>query len=402
MKITDIYAELNAVIKGMTGTDDIAVTDTSSFVSLGNDILSSTDGVKNFGQALGDRIAKIITEVESYIARDRRLWTDNLTYGSALKIIHIKDTDNSRNTMYGDVDASQSIDQLHINPSELGRLAQFTTTVFSKSGVWAYSDLIMFRDQLEKAFINESEMSAFLDSQFTVIYNARELDKEATDNLAINTMIAQKVGNVANKPNQFVNLIKEYYDATGTNLDVDGFRKSADALRFASQLISTIAKQMKDKTVLYNNATGISANTPNDRLVIEVLTDFANDCKYNLESDTYNNDLVALVGNNYSEINYWQGYGETGSFAEKSFIGIDGASIGGTTGTDDVEQSGIVAVLRDERLVRSHYDKVYSDTYYNPATRGTTYFFRAEKGYLIDNAYNGVVFYLEEFTPVTE
>lgn len=393
MTITDIYSELNAVIKGMYGNDDNAVSDTSGFVSLGNDVLNSTNGVTLFGKALGDRIAKILTEVESYVARDRRLWTDTLTYGSALKIIHIKDATNSTNTMYGNASA------LHTNPSSLGAMAETTSTVFAKTGVWAYSDLIILRDQLEKAFLNEIEMGAFLDSQFTIVYNLYESDKEATDNLAINTMIAQKINNATNKPNQFVNLVKAYYDATGTNLSVDAFRKTPSALRYASQFISTVVKQLSDKTVLYNNATGISTNTPNDRKVIEVLTDFANDCKYNLESDTYNNDLVALVGNNYKEVNYWQGYGESGSFAEKSYIGIDAVSIGLPSTSDDIEQSGIVCVVRDERLVRSHYDKVTSDTYYNPATRGTTYFFRGEKGYLIDNAYNGVVFYLEEYTP---
>lgn len=382
MTITQIYSELNSIVKGMTGADDITVADHSGFVSLGNDVLSSTQGVQNFGKALGDRIARIISEIDSFVARDRKIWADNITYGSALKIIHFKDGANTSDTMYGN--------DPHVVPSQLGAQADYITKVFSKAGVWAYSDLIIFRDQLEKAFISETEMASFLDSQFTIVYNLREQDKEATDNIAINTMIAQKINNATSKPLQAVNLIKAYKDATGTTLTPDDARRDKDFLLFASQTLSQASKQMKDKTILYNNLVGVSSATPSDKLVVEVLTDFANDCKYNLESDVYHNDLVALVGNNYNEVNYWQGYGDTGSFAEKSYINIK---------LDDdttIEQSGIVAVIRDSRLVRSMYDKVYSDTYYNPATRGTTYFFRAEKGYLIDNAYNGVVFYLEE------
>lgn len=387
MQITQIYSELNNILGGMEGATDINVVDSSSFVSLGNDILSSTNGVTNFGRALGDRIARIISEIDSYVARDRKIWTDNITYGSALKIIHFKDGANTENTMYGNTHK--------VDPSQLGTMADYTSTVFSKSGVWAYSDLVIQREQLEKAFINESEMSAFLDSQFTIVYNLHEQDKEATDNVAINTMIAQKINNATNKPLQAINLIDEYKTATGTTLTVDAARRSKEFLRFASQFISTVAKQISDKTVLYNNAYGITSATPTDRKVLEVLTDFANDCKYNLESDTYHNDLIGLFDGSlyggYKEVNYWQGYGDTGTFAEKSYINIK------LDGVDDaVEQSGVVACIRDTRLVRSCYDKVYSDTYYNPATRCTTYFFRAEKGYLIDNAYNGVVFYLEE------
>ena len=386
MTIEQIYSELNNVVKGITGFTTVTVADHKGFVSLGNDILNSNSGVELFGKSLGDRIAKILSEVDSYIARNRMLWTDNITYGSALKIVHFKDTFNSKNDMYGDT--------IHVNPSDKGSISEPVTNTYSRVGVWDYSELVIFRNQLEKAFISESEMASFLDSQFTCVYNARELDKESTDNIAINTMIAQKLYNATSKPMGAINLIKLYNDETGLTISPAQALRDKEFLRFSSMKISQIGKQLNDKTILFNNLEGVSSHTPTDRKVVEVLTDFANACKYYLEADTYNADIVSL--GDYNELNYIQGYGNTGSFTERSTININLLTDTAAGTTTPVEQSGIVGIIRDKRLVRTMYDKVYADTYYNPATRGTTYFFHAEKGYMIDNAYNGVIFYLKE------
>ena len=122
MTINQIYSELNNVVKGITGFADVTVADHKGFVSLGNDILNSNSGVELFGKSLGDRIARILSEVDSYIARNRMLWTDNITYGSALKIVHFKDTYNSNNDIWKGMFLALRKGKI----SKYQRIAQFT------------------------------------------------------------------------------------------------------------------------------------------------------------------------------------------------------------------------------------------------------------------------------------
>ena len=78
MKISQIYSELNNLKKAMLGTEDIQEINSSNFVSFGNDVLNAKDGVQNFGRALGDRIARILTEVQAYTRRDRMVYAEPL------------------------------------------------------------------------------------------------------------------------------------------------------------------------------------------------------------------------------------------------------------------------------------------------------------------------------------
>lgn len=377
MKISQIYSELNNIKKAMTGTGDISEINSSNFVSFGKDVLNAKDGVQNFGRALGDRIARIITEVQPYTRRDRKLFAEPLDYGSALKIIHFKDTSSVANTMWGD--------NPNTNPYALGSQLDYVQSIYSKMGVWSFNNLIIQRDQLKKAFLNENEMAAFLDSQFTIVYNNYELDIEACENTAIGTGMAECFTNKATKQKRAINLLKEYNALVKTPLTNDNCLNDKEFLRYASMRITAELKNMNAKTEIYNNLEGVSMKCENP--IVEVLSDFATNSQFYLDSDTFHNELVTLK--NYREVSHWMGMGNTASFNQKSKVHI--------TNTDmniSADITGVICFIRDEKAIRTTVNEVYSDSMYNGADRTIHYYFNAERGYMIDLAYPMTLFYV--------
>lgn len=379
MKINQIHSELNTIL-AMMKYDDISSVDPSVLVSVGDDILNAQNGVQNFGKALGDRIARIITEVQPYVRRDRGLYTEPITYGSALKIIHFKDNSNTANTMWGSTP--------NTNPYAVGSLLDYTQSIYSKMGVWSYGALIVQRDQIKKAFANAEELGAFLENQFTIVYNNFEMDIEATDNLAIISGIRDCYEYRSTLPMRAINLLSEY-NATlpsgATALTVATALASKEFLRFASQRIKNVYNYAtKTKTEIFNNVDGISMKLENPKL--EIISNFASASQYYLESDVFHNTLVSLPS--YSEVSYWQAIGE--SFDDNMKIEM----VATDEEEDDISISCVVGFLRDEKAIRTTFNDVYADSIYNPADRTTRYFFNAERGYMVDKAYPMILFYM--------
>lgn len=374
MTRNQIYAELNAIRKNMTGTDvsSFEVLDGNSFASLGDSILNSTIGVSNFGRALGDRLARIVTEVQAYTARNRNIRSDELTYGSALKIIFYKDGEDVSSPMYGNAP--------NTNPYALGKLPDYVTCTYSNEAVWQYGDLKLQREQIKRAFLNESEMGAFLEGAFQAVYNRYEMDMENIENGAINLSLVDCVK--TNTKDRVINLAQLYYNHTGLEVTSDNYFDDKDFLQFASYTIKQYIKKMKIKSERYNNCTGVSMKLSDD-YTIECVSPFADACKFYLESTTFHKELVELP--QYSEVAYWwQPDDPTAIQASYTFTGDEDP----TTAEFDC----VLATIRDNNLVRSLFREMYSDSLYNPADKTTTYFFDATYGTMLVTAYPCVWF----------
>ena len=66
-----------------------------------------------------------------------------------------------------------------------------------------------------------------------------------------------------------------------------------------------------------------------------------------------------------------------------------------TTGTE-VVQSGVIAYVCDPRRQGYMFDHVRTKSIYNQASECTDYIHKADQGFFINRARNGVVFYIAE------
>ena len=150
-----------------------------------------------------------------------------------------------------------------------------------------------------------------------------------------------------------------------------------------------------------NDNLGFGSDIRIIRKILDVLTDFASSSKFYLESNVYHNDLIAMKG--YEEVPYWQGEGKDGAFdfAESSKITIKNAAIYADEVSGDpieISQTGVIAFLRDEDMVKAYFGELYSWEVANVRERATNHGEQAETGYAVEPHANGWVFYIADET----
>lgn len=385
--VNQIYALVNDSAKEAMGAQAISVKDTASLVSLGNVIMASDTNKEQFYKSLVDRIGRTVIAIRSYAGEKRSVKRDELEWGVVYQKISFKDIESSTNPTW---DASNQA-----NPFDVAIKTEVTQKLFSKMGTWQYEDSIPDA-QLFTAFTNASAMGAFIAGIYTNIDNAMTQAFDNLANLAVDTYMAGVM--IGGKTTQKRNLLSEYNTLASSTLTVAQALRNLDFLKYATREIQIVTDNMTKKSYLYNATTDISRFTPSEKLVVEVLGQFASACDSYLQADTYHNNLVALP--NYEKVTYWQGAGTSFGFSDVSKINIENVELATDTNlTGAVEQGGIVAFVHDYDAVASIIYKKRNRSIYNPRAERINIFHKAETGYAVDLSENGVVFYMAE--PVT-
>lgn len=379
--VNQIYLMVNDIASEMYGEAAISVKDTSSLVSLGDTVLSSKLDKEKFFNALVDRIGRTVIAVREYTPKDRSVKRDEMDWGLIYQKISFK--------KHEAVDNPSWETSTQANPFDIEVSTEAVQKLFAKISTFSYEDSIPDY-QLFTAFQSASAMGAFISGIYTNIENTMKVAEEGLANLAVDTYMAGAL--IKGKSAQKRNLLAEYNTANGTELTVAQALKNADFLKFASREINIVVQNMKVMSTLYN-AEDIPRFTPNDKLVVEILGQFASATASYLESDTYHNELVKLP--RYEEVPYWQGTGTSFAFEDVSKIDIkDNALVTPQNQEGRISQTGIIAFVHDYDAVASIIYKRRSHTYYNFRAERFNILEKADKGYAVDLSENGVVFYM--------
>lgn len=388
MLVSQIYSLVNDVAKESLGANSVTAKDTSTFVSLGNQVLATNTNVDNFLKALFDRVSRVMFESNAYTVSTRFTEVNALEYGAALARVKYRGGEASRNDVHaaGTPNSSNDIIGNQVNGSIVNNLNLPQNTVgvkvkvYSKKATWEYS-YVRGRDQLTTAFTSEGEMAAFIGGVETEVMNNYEQSKADLVNLAVNTLMAMVVKRGVNVRH----MLTEYNAAYGVALSGDEAKVTPSFYAFLGKEMRDTAKYMTKRNILFNNGD-IPTFTNPENLVVEMLTDVKSGYTTYLEADTFNKDLVSL--GNVSEVTDWQG--GTGAFSERSKISVqpDGEQA-------PITQGNILACLRDRRAVFTLFDKVYTDAFYNPSNRTESIWHRSDDAFGVDDDYNCVIFTLD-------
>lgn len=381
--VNQIFQLVNDAAKEALGSQAITVKNTTTLVSLGDQVLSSDATRDLYLGKLCDRIGRTAIAIRAYSAQVRNVKRDELDWGLFYQKISYKKHESVENPSYNF--ATQA------NPFDVEPQTEVVQKLFAVMGTWSYEDVIP-DTQLFTAFTSASAMGAFISGIYTNIDNSLAVDEEDLANLAVNTYMAGALKSTQGA--QHRNLLAEYNTAItangGTALTVATALKNPDFLKFASREIKTVVGNMKKMSTVYNGE-GIPRHTPEDKMVVEVLGQFASATATYLESDTYHKELVALP--RYEEVAYWQGSGTSFAFEDVSSIDVQNEKVNGGVA---VKQSGIIAFVHDYDAVASFINKPRRSSIYNPRAERTNVFYKATKGYGVDLSENGVVFYISD------
>lgn len=384
MKVNQIYSLLNDINAQMFGSDALDVHDLSGVISMGKNVMSTTDNTDNFFNKLVDRIGKTIIRTLDLELEFPSLFRNSYEMGCILQKINVAPFTAEQNSEW--LTGSDNF-----TPTLLDiRKASVTVTYFEGSNTWRYATSLPVDQMLQTAFTNESTMSAFITAITSSMSDSMTIALNNMSRTAINNFIAEKI----KASNGVVNLLTGYNALLGAGheITVDEAMHNKEFFRYAATVIRTHIDYLREPSVLYNVDSMVRA-TARDNMHILMLSSFRNALDSYLLSDSYNMEVYNLPY--YSSVNYWQGNkGEstTNDFATISSIKVTPSSEAGEASPTDVEQSGIVCVIADRQAIAVGLDKRRSSAFYNTIDGYETIASSATIQYINDMSENGIVF----------
>lgn len=379
METTQIYSFINEAQSEALGEKVITVKDTSSLVSLGEHILNSEKLVEQWYKTLVDRIGRTYIKVRTYTRTQSNMMFEPLEFGAILqKLQTYKISKAKENNSW-----KEQVNPFTVLEKDETDIMQ---SFFKKRGTWEI-DKIIYDYQLNDSFVSESNFMAFCDLILNDMRVTMEFEIEQLEKLTRATCYAQAFK--TNNKNCARNLLAEYNSKFSEDLTTENCLMDANFLKFASMEINKVVKRITKLTSIFNSM-GADRNTDKDNLVVECLADYVSATSSYLESGTYHKELVSLPL--YTELDCIQASGLNYDFTDTSKINI----------TDDenitVEQTGIIACIRDRESCGISTYRLRTKSIYNPASELVNYFHKMDFGAFVDPSENCVVFYVADAT----
>ena len=376
--VSQIKNIVNDSVKDALGKNYSATkVETSDFVSLGKTI-ANYGAYEGFFGALVNRIVKTVYFVRTYEGNTRSVLRDEHEYGAFVQKVYYDLPEAVDNPTWQIPDGNGDYKQS--SPYDVEGTVGVSALIFGGKGTWSI-EIVRPMEQIKSAFLDTSSMMAFIDGIYVTVENAFKLEEERIVSQAVNTAMAASLdGGIAR------NLLAEYNDKYSQSLTKASALISADFLRYASKEINRTVDNMSKMSTAFNKA-GYPTFTDKDKMVVEMLAEFASATDMYLQSDTFHNELTALP--NYEKIPFWQTSGKSFNFDECSSINIEHDDL-----DNDINQDGIICFIHDIENVAAYFGNRRSWEVFNPRSEVMVHGEKAEKGYAVDNHANAEVFYL--------
>lgn len=385
--VTQIKDIVNDAVEDALGKSaNVQELDSSDIVSLGKAI-SEYDAYEGFFGALANRIVRTIYFIRTYEGSRRNILRDEHEYGAFVQKVYYEMPVAVDNPTWNIPTALGAYTQA--SPYDVNATIAVSSLIFGGKGTWSI-EIVRPLEQIKSAFLDNASMMNFIDGIYLAVENAFKLQEDTLVSLAANTAMAAAI-----KGGKSRNLLAEYNtNHAGATLTVAQALESADFLKYASKEINRTIKNMGKMSTVYN-VDGYTTFTPKDRMVVEILAEFASASDMYLQADTFHDELVKLP--NYEEVPYWQGSGSAFEFDDCSSIDVTNDAfidedVVGDTG--EVEQSGIICFLHDIENVAAYFGRRRSWELPNPRSEVMIHGEKAEKGFAVDTHANGIVFYM--------
>ena len=299
----DVYALMNSIVEQATGHKTLTVTDTSSFVSVGETLLRTS--AENTLNAISTVLARTIFSVRPYKGKFESLRVSAERWGAMVrKVVYLYNEAEQSSDWNTNLDTDaladgQSVDMYTINAPKAVQLNFYGTKVLQKS-------ITRFRDQLSLAFSNEDEFVQFINGVMTEFYNEIEMLNENESRLtALNFMAGLSAMDLG-----VVDLVAEYNTEYGTTYTREQLLTEylESFMKFVSATIKIYSDRLTDNTSIYHaNLVGkapILRHSPKDVQKMLMYAPFFTSAKANVYSGLFNPEYLEI--GEFEGVNFWQ------------------------------------------------------------------------------------------------
>lgn len=336
LTFNQISTVTQSIVEQATGRKTITPTNTSEFVAVGE--LALKTGYDNVINAISQVLSRTIFSNRPYARKFRGLRVDNEKYGNHVRKLQMVDKpfeDDNRQPLTD----GQSVDMYTVNKPDALQTNFYGQTVYEKSTT-------IFRDQLDVAFVNPSEMGQFLTMQMT---NANDLIEQAHEGLARNTLGNLIGGTLAiGNSYQLVHLLTEYNAVTGGSYDETTIMQPENFVAFtlwAYAKVATVSSMLTERCELYHqNITGkpVSRHTPEYIQKVFLFAPSQIQIEARVLADTYHDTFIRMAYN--ERVNFWQSI----TNPDEINLQVQYLQADGSLKTGAVQQDKIFGVIMDE------------------------------------------------------
>ena len=371
MTTEQIYALVNEVNAEAFGSNALSAVDTSSLISLGNTVLSSSTNTEAFLNTLAQRIGRTILRFREYRNKLGDMVLNDFEYGAILQKIKVIMPQAEEDQMYDLIDG-QAIDHYVVAKPDVNQKLFVTRTPYQ-------FHITVQRETLKEAFLSESAMGSFIGVIFGEVRNAIECSLENLSRVTLATAIAETAGT-----GRMIDLVSNYNSLYNPSpaLDAVTCQNDPDFMRYAMSVINTTIDAMQDMSTLYNNGS-FETFTPKEDMRVKILAPFMRRLETVVEYAAFNDQFVKPDAQ-ITRINYWQ-----------SAQTPDSVIIKRPSDGDTVSRGNVIAMIHDRDAMGVY--KIEEDVLTTPVNAAGAYYntyWHEKQLRFIDPTENFVVFTL--------
>lgn len=391
---------LNDAFPQSTGEDTIDKLSLQDFVDKGNDpnVIGS---VEQFNKKLLNVIIKRWYEDSSYRSSYKDpFFQDSERFGALTELVSIEIPEAQPSLAWQNFGPDTTHGQIDEVGSYKVYLPQISTKVYGKSDSWQVCVTIT-GEQWDSAFHSATELATYVARIHMQVDNGIIMHLKNMQRANVNSYMAEKI-NYAGKQGaeglHVVDLVKEYVEEMGdptAAYTVEDYLSTSAALVHGAEKIGYYKDLFGEMSSIFN-IEGKNRFTPDDRIVLEMLSAFARRFTSVAASNTYHKELIEMP--NYIKVPFWQALG-TGDFDTVSSIDVEIADADEQSGKKEVKQGGIVAFLADSwALAHTTVNRRQAVKNFEPENL-TNHYSQFVDRYFNNLGMNAVVFVLNDYTP---
>lgn len=381
MKLTQVATLLNeTIVPNLLGEGTTISADLSNIVDLGTALANVTaEDMQDFAKDLVVGVARNLFDSRAYRSETYGLMNDAREFGGVVQRVKVK--------LYSATDSpiwTLQNGQDYFDGTYYG--ADIDSKIYTKDTIFQVKNSIPV-EKFKQSFTSADGVMSLIATIEQQVDNTITMELNGLAKTTLQQMIATSVAN-----GQVIHLLTEYNTLaglTGDNaLTVDTCLYNAPFLRWCAMTIVRLRDLTQDMNKKYNDGT-IETFTPADDLRVTLLSEFARSIEFNMEADTFHNDIVSV--GEYNVINFWQNSSNT----MLPSLGVTAEVKTNVGEASPVTVSGVVGTIFDRYTagLTARLDKITAQYIANGDY--TTYFHHIANSRFIDTRNTGIVLCLD-------
>ena len=381
MKLTQVATLLNeTIVPNLLGEGTTISADLSNIVDLGTALDDVTaEDMQDFAKDLVVGVARNLFDSRTYRSETYGLMNDAREFGGVVQRVKVK--------LYSAVDSpiwtlQNGTD--YFDGTYYG--ADIDSKIYTKDTIFQVKNSIPV-EKFKQSFTSADGVMSLIATIEQQVDNTITMELNGLAKTTLQQMIATSVAN-----GQVIHLLTEYNTLAGLTgddaLTVDTCLYNAPFLRWCAMTIVRLRDLTQDMNKKYNDGT-IETFTPADDLRVTLLSEFARSIEFNMEADTFHNDIVSV--GEYNVINFWQ----NSSDDMLPTLGVTAEVKTNVGEASPVTVSGVVGTIFDRYTagLTARLDKITAQYIANGDY--TTYFHHIANSRFIDTRNTGIVLCLD-------